>query len=83
MTDNEGRFFFTLPDDHGRKDIFLSPEDFSGSGMSLFIDNDFCTLPVSLPSPEFRLTEEEKKTVLSMAVNARIRKEFSGTSSAS
>jgi hypothetical protein len=77
-TDRKGRFFFTLPDDHGKKDIFLSPEDFSGSGMSLFIDNDFCTLPVSLPSPEFKLTEGEKKMVLSMVVNARIRKEFPG-----
>jgi hypothetical protein len=78
-TDQKGRFFFTLPDDHGKKDIFLSPEDYSGSGMSLLIDNDYCSLPVTLPSPEFKLTEEEKKTVLSLAVNARISKEFEGS----
>jgi hypothetical protein len=75
-TDQKGRFFFTLPDDHGRKDIFLSPEDFTGSGMSLFIDNDFCALPVTLPSPEFKLTEAEKKTALSLVINARIQREF-------
>ena len=77
-TDQKGRFFFTLPDDRGKKDIFLSPEDFTGSGMSLLIDNDFCSLPVTLPSPEFKLSEDEKKTALSLAVNARIRKEYAG-----
>ena len=78
-TDQKGRFFFTLPDDHGKKDIFLSPEDFSGSGMSLLIDNDYCSLPVTLPSPEFILSQEEKKTTLSLAVNARICREFAGS----
>jgi hypothetical protein len=78
-TDHKGRFFFTLPDDLGKKDIFLSPEDFTGSGMSLLIDNDYCSLPLTLPSPEFKLTDEEKKTALSLAVNARIRKEFEGS----
>ncbi len=78
-TDQKGRFFFTLPDDRGKKDIFLSPEDYTGSGMSLLIDNDYCSLPVTLPSPEFKLTEEEKKTALSLAVNARICKEFEGS----
>ncbi len=77
-TNPNGRFFFTLPDDYGRKDIFLSPEDFTGSGLSLLIDNDFCSLPVSLPSSEFILTGQEKKSALSLAVNTRIRQEFSG-----
>jgi hypothetical protein len=77
-TDQKGRFFFTLPDDYGRKDIFLSPEDFTGSGLSLLIDNDFCSLPVSLPSPAFILTDQEKKSALSLAVNSRIQQEFSG-----
>jgi hypothetical protein len=77
-TDPKGRFFFTLPDDYGKKDIFLSPEDFTGSGLSLLIDNDFCSLPVSLPNPEFDLTDQEKKTALSLAVNLRISKEFNG-----
>jgi hypothetical protein len=79
-TDRQGRFFFTLPDDNGRKDIFLSPEDYTGSGISLFIDNDFCSLPVSLPSPEIKLTAAEEKAALSLAVNARIDKAFAGSS---
>jgi hypothetical protein len=33
-------------------------------------------LPVSLPSPEFKLSEDERKTALSLAMNARILKEF-------
>jgi hypothetical protein len=75
-TDRNGRFFFTLPDDVGKRDIFLSSTDHSSSGSSLFIDNDFCSVPIVLPSPEFKLTEKEKKIALGLAVNARINKEF-------
>jgi hypothetical protein len=75
-TDRNGRFFFTLPDDSGKRDIFLSSADHSLSGSSLFIDNDFCTTPVNLPDSEFKLTGDEKKLALKMAVNNRISKEF-------
>jgi hypothetical protein len=77
-TDRNGRFFFTLPDDTGKRDIFLSSVDLTGSGSSLLIDNDFCSEAVELPSPEFRLTDQEKATALALAVNARINNSFNG-----
>jgi len=75
-TDRNGRFFFTLPDDTGKRDIFLSSADYNSAGTGLFIDNDFCTRPVNLPSTEIKLTREEKELGLKLAVNARISKEF-------
>jgi hypothetical protein len=75
-TDQNGRFFFTLPDDTGTHDIFLSSVDFSGSGVSLLIDNDYCSVPVKLPNPEFRISEAEKKIALNLAVNSRITSEY-------
>jgi hypothetical protein len=75
-TDRNGRFFFTLPDDYGKRDIFLSSMDRSSSGSSLFIDNDFCSVPIVLPSSEFKLTEKEKEIALKLTVNERISKDF-------
>jgi hypothetical protein len=75
-TDPNGRFFFTLPNDYGKRDIFLSSMDHGSSGSSLFIDNDFCSIPIVLPSSEFKLTEKEKAIALGLAVNARISKDF-------
>jgi len=75
-TDRNGRFFFTLPDDTGKRDIFLSSADRSLSGSGFFIDNDFCTRPIDMPDSEFMLTAVEKKLALEMAVNERISREF-------
>jgi hypothetical protein len=75
-TDRNGRFFFTLPDDTGKRDIFLSTADYNSAGMSLFIDNDFCTRPINFRTEEFKLTGEERKLALELSKNARISREF-------
>jgi hypothetical protein len=77
-TDRNGRFFFTLPDYTGSRDIFLSLIGYSASGAVLFIDNDFCSVPVKLPNPEFILSPAEKETALNMAANARITSIYQG-----
>jgi hypothetical protein len=75
-TDLNGRFFFTLPYDTGKRDIFLSTVDYNSAGMSLFIDNDFCTRPVNFQSDEFKLTGEEQKLALALSKNYIISREF-------
>lgn len=75
-TDRNGRFFFTLPDDTGKRDIFLSSVDYNSAGIGLFIDNDFCTRPVNFQTEEFKLTPEERKLALELAKNVRISGEF-------
>jgi hypothetical protein len=77
-TNQNGRFFFNLPDYWGTRDIFLSSSDYSASGEGLFIDNDFCSVPVRLPCPDFMLSPEEKETALNLSVNARITSAYNG-----
>ncbi len=75
-TDRNGRFFFTLPDDTGRRDIFLSLPDYNSYGTGLFIDNDYCTRMVNFNVGEFILSGEEKKLALALAKNNRLGSEF-------
>lgn len=75
-TDSAGMFFFALPDNYGNHDIFLCAEDLAGISTQLFIDNDFCTRPVTLASPFFDMNEEEKTAALKMAINHKINNAF-------
>ena len=75
-TDSAGRFFFALPDYSGKKDIFLCADNIPNITPEIFIDNDFCSRPVNLPSPVFTLNEEEMKSAYKLAVNSRITSMF-------
>jgi hypothetical protein len=82
-TNSAGRFYFALPGYSGNRDIFLCSEERNGVSVSIFIDNDFCTKPISLPSPVFHLSDEEKNTALSMAANHKVSSIFNtGTAGA-
>ncbi len=70
--DASGRFIFALPDYHGKRDIFLCAGEQPGVTPEILIDNDFCSRPVSLPSPRFGLNERELKTAYKLAVNFRL-----------
>jgi len=75
-TDSNGRFFFALPDYYGNKDIFLCADDLPDLTPEILIDNDFCSRPVTLPSPRFTLNEEEMKAAYKLAVNSGITSMF-------
>jgi hypothetical protein len=75
-TDSIGRFFFALPGYSGSRDLFLCAEKIDSLKVKLWVDNDFCTTPVNLPAPNFSLTEQERKRVLSMAQNVQISSHF-------
>jgi hypothetical protein len=75
-TDSNGRFFFALPDYYGNKDIFLCADDLPDLTPEILIDNDFCSRPVTLPSPRFILNEEEMKAAYKLAVNSGITSMF-------
>ncbi len=77
-TDSSGKFYFALPDYFGYKDLFLCTEDLPDITPELFIDNDFCSKPVSLPSLLFTLNQEEMKAAYKLAVNSRITSMFTG-----
>jgi hypothetical protein len=75
-SDSLGRFFFALPEFYGTKDLFLSTERSASADTKIWVDNDFCTLPVHLPFPAFALTPDERKTALNMALNVKINSHF-------
>ncbi|PKP53565.1 MAG: hypothetical protein CVT92_03760 [Bacteroidetes bacterium HGW-Bacteroidetes-1] len=79
-TDSAGRFFFSLPDYYGNRDLFLSAENQNDISSEIFIDNDFCIRPVNLPSPLFILSEAEKVTALNLVINHTIQKKFQNIS---
>ncbi|MEI6060201.1 MAG: hypothetical protein WCR72_05800 [Bacteroidota bacterium] len=75
-TDSGGRFFFSLPAYGGSRDLFLCAEKTEKNDLRIWVDNDFCALPVSLPSPAFVLSEKERLIVRDMALNVQIDSHF-------
>jgi hypothetical protein len=72
-TDEEGRFFFSLPDLTGWRDLYLGATGEADEPVRILADNDFCNKPVQLPSPEFKLTGAERELALRMSVNELVR----------
>lgn len=72
ITDTSGKFYFTLPEYTGKRDIFLCAEELPDLSPEILIDNDFCSRPVSLPSPRFTLDENEMKAAYRLAVNSMV-----------
>ena len=75
-TDSSGRFFFALPDYYGARDLFVCSEKTDSMNVKIWVDNDFCTLPLRLPSPVFSLTEHERQVVHNMALNMQLSSRF-------
>lgn len=76
QTDSSGRFYFSLPDYTGFRDLFLCTENTVSSDPKILIDNDYCTIPVHLPSNIFSLTQQERETAYNMAVNVQLESYF-------
>lgn len=75
-TESDGKFFFTMPDYTGSREIFLSVAGVDQGSASLLIDNDFTTIPLELPDPPFLLSEMERKAALNLAVNQMVAGEY-------
>jgi hypothetical protein len=75
-TDSLGRFYFAMPDYSGSRDLFLCAEKIDSLKVKIWVDNDFCTLPIHLPSPDFKLSESERQSVKNMALNEQINSHF-------
>jgi hypothetical protein len=71
-TDSAGRFFFSLPDYTGYRDLFLCTENISTSIPRILVDNDYCTIPVHIPSYIFSLSQNEREAAYKMAVNMQL-----------
>lgn len=72
QTDSSGRFFFSLPDYIGFRDLFLCTENSITSDPKIQVDNDYCTIPFHIPSIIFTLTQQEREATFKMAVNVQL-----------
>lgn len=75
-SDSEGRFFIYLPDYEGKRDLFISAPGGQGTDPEILVDNDFCVMPVELPSPLFTLTDRERECAYKTAVNFQLESHF-------
>jgi len=78
-TDSTGHFYFQLPNLYGVRNVFLSTDNLVDSKSIIQVDNDFCQIPVSIPTPMFKLSDEEKKIALSLAQNTQIASNYNKT----
>lgn len=76
LTNENGQFFFILPDLIGYKDIFISPQHIENKTPNLLVDNDFCTEPILLPNPTFSLTSIEQSAAYNLAINKKVKDQF-------
>jgi hypothetical protein len=72
MTDSSGRFFIPLPKYTGSRNLFLCPDNVPGANPKILVDNDFCTVPIHIPTNNFTLTPQERETALNMAINVQL-----------
>lgn len=75
-TDSTGRFYFAMPSYTGTRDLFVCAEKVDSVKVKIWVDNDFCTLPVQLPSPAINLSEDELQQLRNMAQNVQINTHF-------
>ncbi len=76
QTDSAGRYFFSLPNYNGYRDLFLCAENTADMHPKILVDNDFCAVPVHMPSPVFKLTADERAVAYQMAMNTRLEQVF-------
>lgn len=75
-SDQEGRFFFSLPEYTGNREIFISASNTTGDSISLLIDSDFSTGSLILPSLPLPEEDEKHRSLARMAVNAGMEQQF-------
>lgn len=75
-TNENGQFFFPLPDIKGQRDVFICSEKFENSFTEILIDNDFSPEMVSFTNQEFFLTREEQEIAQKLNLNVELKKFF-------
>lgn len=78
-TDAQGRFRFLLPNETGSRELFICASHQANQKKKLFIDKDFCSLPVDLQSYAFSLSADERRMAEKMAANLFVQKHLKQT----
>ena len=72
QTDENGRFFFALPDGIGERDLFICAQHATDKKTVVRVDKDFCSIEVKLPAFYFELDSVARASTLKMAVNHQV-----------
>ena len=76
LTNAEGKFHFALPEITGNHDLFISTKKEESVQALIFVDIDYDTEPISLPDPEFILTQGERLATIELAKSFQIAQAF-------
>jgi hypothetical protein len=71
-TDSSGRFYFTLPEGTGERELFISASHRQNIELDLYVDQDFCTESLTLPSIPLEIDSAELELISSMWINTQI-----------
>ena len=75
LTDSLGNFNFTFSELFCNYDLFISSSD-ECIDSEILIDNDYCSRNLSLPSPSFSFSPEERLSAYKISVNEQLRQHF-------
>lgn len=76
LTEQQGRFLFSLPDGHKTRNFFIGVETKDEDPVEILIDNDFSTDLIDLPPMPFILSGEEKNRAREIMFNMQLEKAY-------
>jgi hypothetical protein len=75
-SDSAGRFYFSLPDYKGKRELFVSAYHPDYPGLELLIDRDFSQDRLNLPSYPVHLNDSLTAIITEMSVNAQVAEQY-------
>jgi hypothetical protein len=76
LTEQQGRFIFSLPDSHETRNFFIGVETKDEDPVEILIDNDFSTDLINLPGMPFILSGDEKNIAREIMFNMQLEKVY-------
>jgi len=75
-SDSAGRFYFSLPDYKGKRELFVSAFHSDYPGLELLIDRDFSQDRLNLPSYPVQMNDSLTAIITEMSVNAQVAEQY-------
>ncbi|NOZ48065.1 MAG: hypothetical protein GXO79_15005 [Chlorobi bacterium] len=73
LTDENGQFYFALPQIYGNIEVFISVVNKNENIIpSILVSNDFCTKHVELPFIPFKIDSSENLVIKELCINSQI-----------
>jgi hypothetical protein len=72
ISDEQGKFIFTTTAGDGEQEFFVTPGQENGTPLTVRIDQEYDSRPVSLPQIKFELSEREKELARRTALNMQL-----------